>query len=523
MSTLNPYSGPWTFSQAAHLLRRTTFGPSYTDIKSAVNQGLSNTIDTLLAPLPAPEPPIHHRFDADPGAPIGETWVNLNEPIPGVPGLNNARKRSLKSWMMGLMIDSPINIRSKMLLFWHEHLPINSLTRGQIGYKYCQTLLTHTLGNFKTLIEDITIDPAMLLFLNGHQNSVQSPNENYARELLELFSIGRGLEAGPGDYTNYTEQDVREVARILTGWRANISDDAIVAGAYRDGQHDKDSKQLSPRLNNIVINDQGAEEYKTIIDIIFQQSEVARFICRKLHIWFISPRISADVELNIIEPLAQILIDNNYEIQPVIATLLSSEYFFTDSHIGCTISHPLDFMAKVVNTFEYGNFQNKVDRYKYYDLLNELTIAQEMVLLEIPSVAGWKAFYQGPQYDKVWINSISLKLRETFTDLFVEGITLSGTEFRIDVLAFIEQFDDVYDPNVLIEECIAVLFAYPISQNQHDFLKNLLIPGLPDASWTMEYSEYLADPTNPDRIEGITNRLKAMFQTILKMPEFYLN
>jgi hypothetical protein len=92
----------------------------------------------------------------------------------------------------------------------------------------------------------------------------------------------------------------------------------------------------------------------------------------------------------------------------------------------------------------------------------------------------------------------------------------------LDFIGFIAQFGDIFDPNVLIDECVNMLFAHPISSNQHDFLKNELIPGLPDMSWTMEYSEYLADPTNPDRIEGLNNRLTSLFSTMLKMPEFYL-
>jgi uncharacterized protein (DUF1800 family) len=520
--TLNPYSGPWTFREAAHLLRRTTFGPNYTMMQTSVNAGLSQTVESLLASEPIPPPPIHYRYEDDPGAPLGETWVNSNEPSPNLPGLNNARKRSMAAWMMGIMLNGRLSIRSKMLLFWHEHLPVNALQAGQLGFKYCDTLLKNVLGNAQTLIEEITIDPAMLLFLNGHQNSVQSPNENYARELLELFTIGRGFEIGPGDYTTYTEQDVRAIARILTGWRVNVTDDAVLTGRFWPILHDQDSKQLSHRFDNIVIQDEGEEEYKTVIDIIFQKSDTAKHLCRQLHIWFVSPEITEEIEENIITPLAQVLMDNNYEVRPALETLLSSEYFFTDSHIGCTISHPIDFLLKVSNTFDFDPFDNIIERYAYWDLLNQLTVSQEMVLLQVSSVAGWKAFYQGPLYDKVWMNSISLNVREAVTDRLSAGVQLGDIDFKLDFIGFIAQFGDIFDPNVLIDECVNMLFAHPISSNQHDFLKNELIPGLPDMSWTMEYSEYLADPTNPDRIEGLNNRLTSLFSTMLKMPEFYL-
>lgn len=523
MSTLNPYSGTWSFAQAAHLLRRTTFGPTYDQITTVVDNGLTGSVDTLLSSQPLPDPPIHFRYGNEPDVPIGESWVGTIEPSPAITGLNGARKRSLKAWMMGLMVESELSITAKMLLFWHEHLPINGLRNGNIGHLYCTTLLNNSLGNIKNLIEEITLDPAMLLFLNGNENIVDSPNENYARELLELFTIGRGLEAGPGDYTNYTEEDVREIARALTGWTLRVNAGTGVEVQFRNQRHDQEDKQLSHRFDNQIITNQGEEEYKTVIDIIFQKQEVARYICRQLHIWFISPTISSEVEQNIIEPLSQIIVDNNYEIKPALDVLLKSEYFFDESHIGCYIINPIEFSLKVTNTFNFSDFTNRVQEYKYFDILYELAGIQDMSLLEIPSVAGWKAFYQGPAYDKVWINSISLNLREKFSDIFVEGIMVEGNNYKLDFLDFIAQFDDVYDPNVLIDECVRLLFSYPISTNQHDFLKNLLIPGLPDASWTMEYSEYLADPTNPDRIEGINNRLNAMFETMLKMPEFYLN
>ena len=226
--------------------------------------------------------------------------------------------------------------------------------------------------------------------------------------------------------------------------------------------------------------------------------------------------------MNIINPLAQQLVDDNYEIKEVVKTLLSSEYFFQESFIGCMISHPIDFLFKVVKTFEFEATSDPINKYFYWKGLFDLSDAQEMVLLDIPTVAGWKAFYQAPQYYKTWINSVSLRLREDFSDIFINGLVLGDFNFELDLIGFIAQSSDPYDPNVLIEDAVEVLFSHPISQNQHDFLKNLLIPGLQDVSWTMEYSEFLADPTDPDRLEGIKNKLKSMFGIMLKMPEFYL-
>jgi len=210
MNTLTPYNGTWDFNRAAHLLRRTTFGPSKNVIDTAVSDGLNLTMNKLFENPIAPGLPVYYDFENDPSAGVGDTWVDVPYPVPGVAGLNNARLRSLRGWMMGIMEKGNLSIFPKMVLFWHEHLPVNAVTNPMFGYAYANTLVRNSLGNFKTMIEEITIDPQMLRFLNGHENSVESPNENYARELLELFSIGIGEDLGSGDYTNYTEQDVQE-------------------------------------------------------------------------------------------------------------------------------------------------------------------------------------------------------------------------------------------------------------------------------------------------------------------------
>ena len=120
----------------------------------------------------------------------------------------------------------------------------------------------------------------MLRFLNGNTNTKQSPNENYARELLELFTIGRGPQVAEGDYTNYTEDDVVELAKALTGWKFKKLDTGETVSYFRKGQHDPTDKQLSHRFDNQIIQNGGENEYKTVVDIILNKKEVAKYICR---------------------------------------------------------------------------------------------------------------------------------------------------------------------------------------------------------------------------------------------------
>ena len=137
-------------------------------------------------------------------------------------------------------------------------------------------------GNFRELTKQITVNAAMLHFLNGNKNEVNSPNENYARELLELFTIGKGDLVGPGDYTNYTEQDIAAFAKALTGWTAWTDGNDPAEFERWWSSHDTSTKQLSHRFGSQTIENAGAEEYKRVVDIIFEKDEVAYHICRRL-------------------------------------------------------------------------------------------------------------------------------------------------------------------------------------------------------------------------------------------------
>lgn len=520
-TNLEPYTGEWGAAQAAFLLRRTTFGPTPAQIKQAVSDGLGVTIGQLFANQPLPDPPIYYDFADDPNVPLGETWVGMRPPVPSIPGLFGGRARSLLGWQMGLLMNAGVSIREKLVLFWHNHFAIND-NNAQFGYEYLNTLRTHALGNFRTLVEEITITPAMLRFLNGHQNSRQAPNENYARELLELFTVGRGEVAAPGDYTNYTEDDVVQMARALTGWRHGYDDTGAATSFFVDNRHDTGDKQLSHRFDNVVISDAGDQEYKVVIDHILQQAEVARFICRQLHIWFVGIEIDAVVEANIIEPMAQIMIDNDYEIQAALETLLSSNYFFEETHRGCMTSHPLDFLFRIVNTLEMNADANLIQQYLFWNQLRRLSIGLEMEYLALPSVAGWKAYYQAPQYYNIWINSVSLPLRQEAGERLLSGFNLGGVRWNLNLLNFIAEMEDNLEPNSMLEQIALYLFSFPVAENQRDFLKEVLIPGLPDFEWTIEYSDYLQNPDDPDLREAVLTKLQSVFSTLFKMPEFHL-
>lgn len=335
---LEKYDGNFDYAAAAHLIRRTTFGAHHQQIKEAVGKGLDAVIEELFADVSLPEEPINYYFEDDPEVPVGSSWVNKpyydrGDDTQDFQAQLGSRRRSLFAWQMKTLLERQIHIREKMTLFWHNHFVIQSsiVQDANYVYNYSNNLRTNALGNFKDLVGIMTIDPAMLRYLNGNQNNLNAPNENYARELLELFTIGKGDLAGPNDYTTFTEDDVVAAAKVLTGWRDvgyRTSENVDAGARFVPPLHDRSSKQFSHRFQNQTIDNQNENEYLALIDMIFNQDEVSRFICRKFYRWFVYYDINEEVEANIIEPLAQMLRENNYEVAPVLKVLLSSAHFY---------------------------------------------------------------------------------------------------------------------------------------------------------------------------------------------------
>src|SRR5690606_22324046 len=219
------------------------------------------------------------------------------------------RRRSLNNWSLELMLQNNPHIREKMTLFWHNHFVTADINEPRVVYYYIDKLRKMSLGNFRQMAKDITVDNAMLEYLNGRDNTRQAPNENYARELLELFTLGKGPSLGNGDYTTYTEKDIMEMAKALTGW-VEVRNSLPIRSEFRNNRHDTTTKTLSHRFNNATIENAGADEYKNLIDLIFTRDEVAEFICQKLYAWFIYNDITEEVREDVIKPLAEIFREN---------------------------------------------------------------------------------------------------------------------------------------------------------------------------------------------------------------------
>lgn len=526
-SGLNPYSGPWGTQQVTHLLKRTLFGASIADVNYFKTKTLTQAVDELVnTVVPAPLPPVNNYNDntADPDVPAGETWVNAAHSKVG--NINNLRSSSLISWWTGLQLNQGRSISEKMVLFWHNHFVTQrpNINPASYQYKYNALLRTHALGNFKDFVKQITVNPAMLVYLNGNVNVKGSPDENYGRELQELFTMGKGPNS------NYTEDDVKAAAKILTGYKDDLVNQSYT---FNPNKHDTTDKQFSAFYNNTVVKGMtgvdGEKELDALLDMLFKEKEVALFICRKLYRFFIYYTIDASTETNVIAPLATIFRNNNYDIKPVLTALFTSEHFFDVLNVGCVIKSPIDFtigLCREYNVIFPDQKTNYVEAYGLWSLIYSISRDMNQELGDPPNVAGWPAYYQEPQYHELWINSDTLPKRNKFSDTMIgNGYTKNGKKIVIDPLTFVSTLPNPSDPNALISDSLNLLYMIEVSQATKDYLKKqILLSGqTSDAYWSTAWNNYITDPNNTSYKNIVLNRLKALFKYVMNLSEYQLS
>jgi uncharacterized protein (DUF1800 family) len=399
-AALQPYAGPWNRRLAAHLLRRAGFGGSPADVErlAALSPGaavasLVRFPDTsALAAAPAnlevpPLPPrgLYRGFMA--GMAADQSTVDARKAFQ----MQNGRVRrqnliAMQTWWLERMIATPAPLQEKMSLFWHGHFTSSPEkgTTAQELLKQNQLFREYALGNVKQLTLHVSQDPAMLRYLDNNVNVTAHPNENYARELMELFTLGIG---------NYTEQDIRESARAFTGWTFRREPDG--SGSFIDNgrQHDDGTKTFLGRTGNFSGTD--------IVEIIFQQPAAARFFATKLLSFF----VYSDPEPQLVERVASLLQRSGFELQPVMATLLASNVFFSDRAYRALVKSPVDFVVGTHQLFGVGDVK-----------LPELGALRTMgqVLFYPPNVKGWDG-------GNAWLNSQTMLTRENFANAVAQN------------------------------------------------------------------------------------------------------
>lgn len=523
-STLTPYAGTWSRKEAVHLLKRTMFGAKKSDVDHLLTLTMSQAVDELLTPQTAPSPPVNNYNNAnftDAVVAFGQTWVNDTSYQPNALG---PRAVSLKAWCYGNMINQGRSIEEKLVLFWHNHFStqISSYTQPVAGYRYISTIRQYALGNFKDFVKAITLDPAMLFYLNGYLNTNTAPDENYARELQELFTVGKDLP------NHYTEDDVRAAARVLTGYRINPS---TLTSYFDPAQHDNTDKQFSSFYNNTVVAGQnganGANELDDLLTMIFTQQETAKFICRKLYRYFVYFDIDATIETNIIEPLADTFRTSGYDITSVLSQLFKSEHFFDMLNRGCIIKSPTDFLVGLLREYDVPMPAPTAiaDSYQAWMALGYYSIILGQDVLDPPSVSGWPSYYQYPQYYELWINNSTLPLRNQITDgLVYVGVPVNTFRVKISVLDFCAALPAPTDPVAVVNDTIDYLYMIDVSQSTKDYIRvyGLLGGQTNNTYWTAAWNAYVANPTDPTARSVVETKLQIMMKYLMNLSEYHL-
>jgi len=514
------YSKPWTELQLRHLLQRTLFGFAKVDLDFFKGKSMEECVDILLTPRSLPSVPVI-PIDGDPILPKGQVFISH-------PDVNleseNIRHEFLKAWWMGLMLDPQRSITEKMVLFWHKHFVIQfkKITDTRYDYQYLTTLRHNATGNFKTLAKLITIDPGMLAFLNGNSNEKSGPNENYAREFQELYTVGTGPDS------HYTEADVKAAARVLSGWK---DDKKKITSHFDPSLHDTEDKVFSAFYNNHKIagraGNEGAGETDELIEMICSNRETSKFLCRKLYRYFVDRNIDENIEKDVIVPLADILVQSNYEIRPVLKALLTSEIFYAPGVMGSMFKSHVDFMVGIFRGLQYKFSDDLSLHFFETGIIKALAESMGQEIGDPPEVAGWPAYYEFPTYDKNWVSSDSLAARKNA----VTWITVPGSAENkenlppliLDLLAYVDRTADPGNSKALISDILHLLCFISPNSNEVNRLEGLLDSGQKyPLVWSKLWSLYKTDITKEDIKEEVNRRLQKIFGIILMLPEFQL-
>ncbi len=372
------------FDDARHLLNRTGFAANAPEIREFSRMSRDAAVDRLLgwtdsaSTLPAPE------------------WTRLGYvPPPRLKELSDeARKayqreligqaRDLKAWWMAQMLTTTSPLSEKMVLFWHNHF-VSSLRKVRMPllmYRQHLTLRQHALGSFRDMLHALARDPAMLIYLDGAANRKGKPNENFAREVMELFTLGEG---------HYTERDVKELARALTGWSIDRDTGEFM---FRSFLHDTGIKT--------VLGVTGTHDGTAALDILLTRPETAEFIVAKLWREFVSPQPDASE----VRRIAGVFRARRYDIRAALRELLVSDAFYDVRNRAGLVKSPVDLVVGTLRQFR----MTVADPLPF--ALAAGRLGQD--LFAPPNVRGWPG-------GEAWINSTTLLSRKQFLDMVFRG------------------------------------------------------------------------------------------------------
>ena len=554
-SGLEPYTGEFGPAQKKHLLNRTMVGMAKRHMDDLEGLNLEEAIDLIFTPEELGEPVNNYFF-----AMTNEDWIKVHgrdDVAPGQPFVNNAstiktentdvensnwtRREAIFTWIFKNMYNQNTSIHWRLFLFLHNLIPTDGgggvANKGLHGY--FELLFNACYDDYRKTIYNITTHASMLEYLNLGFSRKETPDENYAREVQELFTVGKR------PFSKYTEEDVREIARSLVGWQhlyESQFEEGPIKSSFNESNHDSGDKYFSEFYGNRVIKGRegkdGAKELEDVLDMIFNTDESAIYLSSRLYQFFVYHDISDAIEENIIKPMANIMRENNFSLVEPLKLLLKSEHFFDVSFYNSMIKSPFDFAFGIIKEFDLFNGQlrnydveNNGGEYspperltnvlsKSFYFFRQLFFTTSTMGMRIgspPSVSGWPAYYQAPVYDLFWINSMTISDRVQFTNTATQwGIWLEeGNHIVLDRVDYILRYTNVDNLDNLIQELSDRLLGADIPPEAKSRIKQSILQNKNESYWTLAINEYRNNPSeqNKNNLDWrIQNLLSQFFQ-----------
>jgi uncharacterized protein (DUF1800 family) len=459
---------PWDAKKVGHLYRRAAFGATAGEVQSALSAGPDRTIDELLRGRP----------DAEGDA----VWTTMSR---ATAQANNGQQ--LPALWLYRMLYSTHPVREKLTLFWHNHFATSNLKVQNATYMLGQYELMrrHAQGSFRELVTEISRDPAMMIWLDTVHSTRRQPNENYARELMELFSLGIENVRRPGQ-RNYTEQDIREAARAFTGWRVEGA-----LGVFHANQHDDTEKNVLGQRGRFQAND--------IVRICLEQESAPYFICKKLFKFLVSETIEITPEL--LEPLAVEFRRSDYDFGALVQRVVRSNLFFSPQAYRTKVKPPVDYALGIVRGLE-GHLGGEGRRgIGSVELSKSLEGLGQRVFYP-PSVAGWDG-------GRAWLNGQTFLLRQNL------ALALTSTTD--------DRFGRRSDPAALARR-----HGRQSREEQVDFFVRLFLDSEIAPEARRRLADYVANaerqvyPVFWTAEDAADQRVRALCHVVLCLPEFQL-
>lgn len=455
---------PWDVKRVGHLYRRAGFGPTQAELDAGLRDGPDRTIDRLLSGQSEPDTAFLAR---------------------SISQANNGAR--LPAYWLFRMLYTPHPLREKMTLFWHNHFATSNAKVNNAGYMLGQydLMRTHALGSFRTLLQEMSRDPAMLVWLDTIQSRREMPNENYARELMELFSLGVRNARRPSE-RNYTEDDIREAARAFTGWTLEGG-----RAIFRREQHDDTEKNVLGR--------RGRWQGSDIVNICLDQESAPYFIAAKLYRFLISESVPATPE--ILAPLADQFRASDYNFGALVETVLRSNLFFSPLVYRTKVKSPVEFALGIVRGLE-GHQPEGGRGIGTVELASALEGLGQRLFYP-PNVAGWEA-------GRSWLNGTTYLVRQNLA-LALTSTTDDRFGRRTDPARLTRQQNRLGDPELV-----------------QLFLRLFLQDDVPAESRgrLLQYLEQARTQTVPvfwSQEDAANQRVRALCHLVLCLPEYQLN